>query len=246
MPALTASSPLVARALFALPPRAGACSAGAPPPHAAGLEPDAWLVARLAARDASPRPRLPLDELRAGFERAGRDRVGPPAPAGARRGRVRSRAPPARCARGSTCPAGGRGARGRCSSTSTAAAGSRARPRRHEPACRLLAHLAGRARAVGRLPPRARAPVPGRGRRRARRVPRRRARARPSSAPTRRASRSAATAPAATSRRSAPALRGEPAAPAFQLLIYPGARHDPQAPLAPARSARASCSPRRT
>ena len=58
--------------------------------------------------------------------------------------------------------------------------------------------VVGRARARRRLPPRARAPLPGRGRRRARRLPRRarpRRRARRRSRP---ASRSAATAPAAT------------------------------------------------
>src|SRR3954466_2680146 len=46
--------PPIARALFALPPRVIAVLAGSPPPHAAGLEPDAWLVARLAAHQAIP------------------------------------------------------------------------------------------------------------------------------------------------------------------------------------------------
>src|SRR2546423_1822548 len=54
MPASDRFLPLLARALFALPTRAIGTLAGAPPPHAAGLEPDAWLVARLAARDAVP------------------------------------------------------------------------------------------------------------------------------------------------------------------------------------------------
>ena len=38
--------PLLARALFALPPRAQAVLGGRVPDAAAGLEPDAWLVAR--------------------------------------------------------------------------------------------------------------------------------------------------------------------------------------------------------
>src|SRR3954465_12053132 len=57
------------RALFARPPRVIAALAGSPPPHAAGLEPDAWLVARLAAHDAIPAGSLPPDELRAALAR---------------------------------------------------------------------------------------------------------------------------------------------------------------------------------
>jgi acetyl esterase len=59
--------PVLARALFALPPRVIAALAGSPPPHAAGLEPDAWLLARLAAREAVPPGSLPVDEVRAQF-----------------------------------------------------------------------------------------------------------------------------------------------------------------------------------
>src|SRR3954468_10692810 len=61
--------PPLARALFALPPRVIAVLAGSPPPHAAGLAPDAWLVARIAAYDAIPAGWLPADELRAEFAR---------------------------------------------------------------------------------------------------------------------------------------------------------------------------------
>ncbi len=61
--------PVLARALFALPPRVIAALAGSPPPHAAGLEPDAWLLARLAAREAIPVGSLPVDEVRARFAR---------------------------------------------------------------------------------------------------------------------------------------------------------------------------------
>src|SRR4051794_30508284 len=61
--------PPLTRALFALPPRAIAALAGKPPPHAAGLERDAWLLARLAAYDAIPAGTLPVDEVRAEFAR---------------------------------------------------------------------------------------------------------------------------------------------------------------------------------
>jgi acetyl esterase len=69
MPASDRLLPFLARALFALPPRALRRIAGAPPPHAAGLEPDAWLVARLAAREAVPPGREPVAEVRARFAR---------------------------------------------------------------------------------------------------------------------------------------------------------------------------------
>src|SRR3954470_9514057 len=61
--------PVLARALFALPPRVIAALAGSPPAHAAGLEADAWLVARLAEREAIPAGSLPVHELRAEFAR---------------------------------------------------------------------------------------------------------------------------------------------------------------------------------
>jgi acetyl esterase/lipase len=69
MPARDLFLPALARALFALPPRAQRALAGRPPPHAAGLEPDAWLVARLAAREAVPPGREPVAEVRARFAR---------------------------------------------------------------------------------------------------------------------------------------------------------------------------------
>jgi acetyl esterase len=69
MPARDRLLPVLARVLFALPPRALRALAGAPPPHAAGLEPDAWLVARLAAREAVPAGSEPVAEVRARFAR---------------------------------------------------------------------------------------------------------------------------------------------------------------------------------
>src|SRR6478609_8201504 len=50
------------------PPRAQRVLGGRVPPAAAGLEPDAWLVARLAAHDAVWAGGLPVDELRARFD----------------------------------------------------------------------------------------------------------------------------------------------------------------------------------
>src|SRR3954465_7174058 len=69
MPARALPPPPLRRAPCALPPRAQRALGGSPPPHAAGLEPDAWLVARLAAYDAIPAGALPPDELRRGFAR---------------------------------------------------------------------------------------------------------------------------------------------------------------------------------
>jgi acetyl esterase len=69
MPARDRLVPVLARPLLALPPAAQRALAGRPPPHAAGLEPDAWLVARLAGREAIPAGSLPVDEVRARFVR---------------------------------------------------------------------------------------------------------------------------------------------------------------------------------
>src|SRR3954471_235302 len=97
--------PPLARALFALPPRVIAVLAGSPPPHAAALEPDAWLVARLAAYDAIPAGSLPPDELRAEFARPlAPPRVHPPAAAG---GAARGVRAAARAARGPPAAAAG-------------------------------------------------------------------------------------------------------------------------------------------
>src|SRR3954469_16894917 len=59
----------LARPLFVLPRRVHALLAGTPPPHAAGLEPDAWLLARLAGWSAVPAGSAPVEALRAEFAR---------------------------------------------------------------------------------------------------------------------------------------------------------------------------------
>jgi acetyl esterase len=62
--------PLFGRVLLALPPRAHKALAGRVPPHAAGLEPDAWLVARLDQRfDTGPPGAEPIAERRERFAR---------------------------------------------------------------------------------------------------------------------------------------------------------------------------------
>ena len=98
----------------------------------------------------------------------------------------------------------------------------------HDGACRAFAERGRRGRRVGRLPARARAPVPGAGRRRGRRAASGCTRTRPSSAATRPASRSRATAPAATSPRSSRSSRATQGGPpiCFQLLVYPVTDHE--------------------
>jgi len=63
--------PPLAPVLFALPDRVLAALAGKPPAHAAGLERDAWLLARLArlTTGAIPAGTVPPEQLRADFAR---------------------------------------------------------------------------------------------------------------------------------------------------------------------------------
>jgi acetyl esterase len=63
--------PPLAPVLFALPDRVLAALAGTPPAHAAGLERDAWLLARLArlTTGAIPAGTVPPEQLRADFAR---------------------------------------------------------------------------------------------------------------------------------------------------------------------------------
>ena len=189
--------PLLARGLFALPPRAQAVLGGRVPAAAAGLEPDAWLVARLAERDRDVLADLPLDVLRRKFERT------------VATVSVRPRVP---VARADASVAGAVGPLAARLYTPAAAAapgpllvyyhgggwveGSAAT---HEPACVLLAHLAGvRVLSVDyRLAPEHPFPAAADDALAASATSRGAPR---TSAPTRRASRSAATAPGATSR----------------------------------------------
>src|SRR4051794_25646472 len=59
--------PLAARGLLALPAPVHRALAGRPPAAAAGLAPDAWLLARLAERGSVPPGALPVDEARRRF-----------------------------------------------------------------------------------------------------------------------------------------------------------------------------------
>ncbi len=212
--------PLLARGLFALPPRAQAVLGGRVPAAAAGLEPDAWLVARLAERDRDVLADLPLDVLRRKFERT------------VATVSVRPRVP---VARADASVAGAVGPLAARLYTPAAAAapgpllvyyhgggwveGSAAT---HEPACVLLAHLAGvRVLSVDyRLAPEHPFPaaaddalasfrdVAGR----------------PADfgADPARLAVGGDSAGGNLAAVTALALRGDPAAPAFQLLIYPG------------------------
>jgi acetyl esterase/lipase len=132
---------LLARALFVLPPRALRLLGGAVPPEAAGLEPDAWLVARLADRDAIATRDEPVDAVR---ERFARTLAGVS---------IRPRLPVAVEQRTVE------GAAGRLGALFYAPAGARVpgpllvffhgggwvegSPATHDPSCRVLAHLAG-------------------------------------------------------------------------------------------------------
>src|SRR3954447_22802012 len=73
-----------ARPLFVLPRPVHAVLAGAPPPHAAGLEPDALLLARLAGWSGAPAARAAAaadhSARRRGAPAAGAPRGPPPPP----------------------------------------------------------------------------------------------------------------------------------------------------------------------
>jgi acetyl esterase len=212
--------PALARALFALPPGAQRALGGRVPPEAAGLEPDAWLVARLSERDAVRVRELPLDDLRARFDASvATVSIRPRLPVAAEERTVAGAAGPlgARLYVPAGVPApgpllvyyhGGGWVEG---SVAT-----------HDPACRLLAHLSGvRVLSVGyRLAPEH--PFP--------------AAADDAAAAFAEAARYAARYGADPARLAvggdsaggnlaavtAQAFRREPRAPAFQLLIYPG------------------------
>src|SRR3954468_24951007 len=62
--------PLAARGLLELPAPVHRALAGRPPAPAAGLAPDAWLLAQLAERGSVPPGALPVDEARKRFAKA--------------------------------------------------------------------------------------------------------------------------------------------------------------------------------
>jgi acetyl esterase len=209
-----------ARALLALPTPLHRAFAGAPPAHAAGLAPDAWLLARLAEIGSVPPGAQPVEEARKRFAIA----VGALA--------VRPRLPLTATDRTLTGPAGPLPARLYVPHSAETpgpllvyyhgggwAEGSVAT---HEPSCRLLAHLAGvRVLSVDyRLAPEHPFPAAVDDALAAYRDARERA-AELGADPARIAvgGDSAGGNLAAVT---ALALRGEPDAPAFQLLIYPG------------------------
>jgi acetyl esterase len=213
-------TPPLARALFALPPRVIAMLAGSPPPHAAGLEPDAWLVARLAAYDAIPAGSLPPDQLRAEFaRRLAPLTIHPRLPLQARDVTLAGAAGPltARLYVPDGAPAGGpllvyyHGGGWVEGSAAT-----------HEPSCRLLAHLAGvRVLSVDyRLAPEHPFPAAVDDALAAYRDAR--ARADELGADPAHVAVGGDSAGGNLAAVVALDLRGDPAAPAFQLLIYPG------------------------
>jgi acetyl esterase len=67
-PAIEAAARTAVRGLFTLPDPLLGLLAGSPPPHANGLAPDAWMVARLGSLVARPAGSLPADALRRRFE----------------------------------------------------------------------------------------------------------------------------------------------------------------------------------
>jgi acetyl esterase len=212
--------PALARVLFALPPRVIAALAGSPPPHAAGLEPDAWLLARLAAREAIPAGSLPVDEVRAQFAvRLAGVAIRPRLPLHARDVAVAGAAGPLTARLYVPDDAATPGPLLVYYHGGGWAEGSAAT---HEPSCRLLAHLAGvRVLSVDyRLAPEHPFPAAADD-----------ALAAFLDARTRAAELGADPARVAVGGDSAGGnlaavvaldLRGDAAAPAFQLLIYPG------------------------
>jgi acetyl esterase len=212
--------PFVARALFALPPRALRRLAGPPPPHAAGLEPDAWLLARLAARDAIPAGGEPVAQMRERFARTlAPVAINPRLPLAAEDVAVAGAAGPltARLYVPAGAPApgpllvyyhGGGWAEGSAAT--------------HEPSCRLLAHLAGvRVLSVDyRLAPEH--PFPAAADDALAAYLDARARATELGADPARVAVGGDSAGGNLAAVTALALRGQPTAPAFQLLIYPG------------------------
>jgi acetyl esterase len=212
--------PIAARGLLALPTPVHRALAGPPPPAARGLAPDAWLVARLAERESVPPGALPLDRARRRFAMVLAPlSVRPRLPLTATDETVAGAAGPLPARlyvpHGAETPGpllvyfhGGGWVEG---SVAT-----------HEPSCRLLAHLAGvRVLSVDyRLAPEHPFPAAADDALAAYRDAR--ARAAELGADPARVAVGGDSAGGNLAAVTALALRGEPDAPAFQLLIYPG------------------------
>jgi acetyl esterase len=210
----------LARPLLALPSRVHAAAAGSIPPHAAGLEPDAWLLARLAGRDAVPVGSMPPAQLRAEFARRLAAVALPPPPtvrasdvtlAGAAGPLTARLYVPAEAQRGGPLLVYYHGGGWVEGSAAT-----------HEPSCALLAHLAGvRVLSVDyRLAPEHPFPAAADDALAAYRDAR--ARAEELGADPARVAVGGDSAGGNLAAVVALDLRGDPLAPAFQLLIYPG------------------------
>jgi acetyl esterase len=212
--------PLLARALFVLPTGAQRVLGGAVPPDAAGLAPDAWLVARLARRQSALADDVSVDDLRERFARTAATvsaRTGVPVAveeitvAGAA-GRLGARfyVPAGALERGPLLVFlhGGGWVEG---SSAT-----------HDPSCRLLAHLAG-VRIVSvdyrRAPEH---PYPAAADDAVAAYRDVAARAAEFGADPRRLAVGGDSAGGNLAAVAALDLRGDPAAPAFQFLVYPG------------------------
>jgi acetyl esterase len=212
--------PIAARGLLALPAPVHRMLAGAPPAHAAGLEPDAWLLARLAEHESVPPGALPVDQARRRFAMVlARLEIRPRLPLTASDRTVAGAAGPLPARlyvpHGAETPGpllvyfhGGGWAEG---SVAT-----------HEPSCRLLAHLAGvRVLSVDyRLAPEHPFPAAADDALAAYRDAR--ARVAELGADPARVAVGGDSAGGNLAAVTALALRGGPDAPAFQLLIYPG------------------------
>src|SRR3954453_7181029 len=212
--------PIAARGLLALPTPVHRALAGAPPPAAARLAPDAWLMARLADQESVPPGELPVDEARRRFAMVLAPlSIRPRLPLTAADRTVAGAAGPLRARlyvpHGAETPGpllvyfhGGGWVEGSAAT--------------HDPSCRLLAHLAGvRVLSVDyRLAPEHPSPAAADDALAAYRAAR--TRAAELGADAARLAVGGDSAGANLAAVTALALRGEAGAPAFQLLIYPG------------------------
>jgi len=208
-----------ARPLFVLPRPVHAVLAGAPPPHAAGLEPDALLLARLAGWSGVPAASTPVEKLRAEFaRRVAPLAIDPPPTVRATDVTLAGPAGPltARLYVPDEAPPGGpllvyyHGGGWVEGSAAT-----------HEPSCRLLAHLAGVRVLSVDYRPAPEHPFPAAADDATAAYRDARARARDFGADPARVAVGGDSAGGNLAAVVALDLRGDPSAPVFQLLIYP-------------------------